>query len=146
MELTTLTEHSNEPPLVMAKLHWDTEVTRALDTVVFWMQLAVKSVFAAPWHSFTVTEELVVPVPTSSVLTTVMSHCIPKPGVSSTLLHCATVAAEAGEAGPVRMASSTAAAPMTMATIRVLRVLLCLPAVLLMNPPKDVEDTVRRVP
>jgi hypothetical protein len=104
------------------------------------VQLAVRSVFAAPWHSFTVTDEPVAPVATSSVLTTVMSQSMPKPGVLSTLLHWAIVAADADEAGPVRMARRTAATPMRIAApIRARLLLICVPVDLVMSPPKDVE-------
>ena len=87
MSFSMVTEQCIEPPLVIEKLHWDTAVTRSVDSVVCCVQLAVRSVFAAPWHSFTVTDEFVAPVATSTVFTTVMPHSMPKPGVSSTLLH-----------------------------------------------------------
>ena len=136
MSLTTLTEQCSEPPLVIAKLHCVTEVTRSVERVVFWVQLAVRSGLAAPWHSFTVTDEPEAPVATFSVLTTVMSHCIPKPGVSSTLLHCAIVEAEAGEAGPKATASIRAAAPVRIAAqMRFRRPVVRVLDLLVMNPP-----------
>jgi hypothetical protein len=61
MLLMTSTVHSTVPPPPLPEpLHWATEVTRSVEDVVDDVHTIVGGSFAAPWHSVSETEELVV--------------------------------------------------------------------------------------
>lgn len=90
------------PPPLPEPSHWVTEVVSAVNGVVDVVQ--VGGAFAAPWHSRTVTVELVVPVATSRLLTTVTSQTTACPPTLSVPLHWSTartVAASAVECVPI---------------------------------------------
>jgi hypothetical protein len=62
MLLTTSTVHVTVPPPPLPDpLHWLTEVTRLEEVTVDELQTMVGGALAAPWHSWSVTVELVTP-------------------------------------------------------------------------------------
>lgn len=86
MLLTMLTLHLTVPPPPLPEpLHWVTDVVSCVDGVVVVVQ--VGGALAAPWHSLTVTFELVVPVARSRLFVTVTVHATASPPTLSVPLH-----------------------------------------------------------
>jgi hypothetical protein len=98
MLLTTLTLHLTSPPPPLPEpSHWVTEVTSWFDGVV--VVVHVSGAFAAPWHSFNVTVELVAPVARSRLLVTVTSQATASPPTLSVPLHWFSAGAAAMRRG-----------------------------------------------